>query len=201
MIQGQQKDATFRVEKISLDRTTHKYSPLLPSVTEILQAAGLIDVAWFTVEARERGSAVHRACELYDRGILDFESLDARIEPYVRAYMAFRANRKEEKFEWIETPMMDQARVYAGTPDRILQSKSRAVWDLKTGGEQRWHSIQLAAYVHLFEDEFTYDRFCIYLKNDGSYQVRQFSKSEYFEDINLFNAALVIHDAKSRGRI
>jgi hypothetical protein len=189
------------MEAIELDRETHRYTPNLPSVTEILEAAGLIDTAWFTEESRERGSAVHRACELFDLGELDFESLDDRIEPYVRAYIRFRASRKDLIFDWIETPMMDGARVYAGCADRILQSQERAVWDLKTGDPKPADRYQLAAYVNLLDDPFSYSRACLYLRQDATYQVREFPKDQYIYDLNVFNAALTIYYAKQFERI
>ena len=53
---------------IKLDRETHTYTPNLPSVTEILRSVGLIDATWYTEEARQRGTAVHLACEYWDSG-------------------------------------------------------------------------------------------------------------------------------------
>jgi len=56
---------------------------VVPGVTGIIRAAGLMDVTGFNDYARDRGTAVHKAIELYERGTLDVDSLDEVITPYL----------------------------------------------------------------------------------------------------------------------
>ena len=95
--------------------------------------------------------------------------------------------------------LMDKCGLYAGTPDRILLARPRELWDLKTGPYQDWHRYQGAAYINCLDDPFSYSRFGIYLKKNGSFPaVREFPKKEYVDDLRVFLAALTVYNAKSR---
>jgi hypothetical protein len=193
-----------RMEKIQLDRETHLYTPNLPSVTEILQDVALIDPTWFTDDARDRGSAVHLAAEYYDQGVLDYQSLDPRIEPYVRAYIAFRQAHPLEEGEWIEVPMMDPCKLYAGTADRIVRSRPPQlpkIRDLKTGPYAPSHKWQMAAYANMFEDPASFLREGLYLRPNGTYKIREFPQEEFPTDLNVWNAALTIYYTKRQEKI
>lgn len=190
------------MEQIQLNRETHAYSPDFPSVTAILQKAGLIDPTWFTEESRQRGSAVHLAAEYFDRGTLIFDDLDPQIAAYLRGFIQFRSNGHPlSAHEWIETPLKDPGGLYAGTADRILINRPRSVWDLKTGDPKAADKYQLAAYTNVLEDPESYRRFCLYLRPNGTYRVREFPQEEYAEDLNVFFAALTIYYARLRERI
>jgi hypothetical protein len=187
---------------IELDRETHIYTPNLPSVTEILKSAGMIDTTWYTEEARQRGSAVHLACEYWDLGDLEEDSVDPAIAGYLQSYIAFRQTQGSAVPEWIEMPLMDKSGTYAGTPDRILVARPRALWDLKTGACQHWHRYQSAAYVNCLDDPFSYSRFGIYLRQNGNLpEVREFPKKEYMADLSIFMAALTIYNVKNQNGI
>jgi hypothetical protein len=177
---------------IELDRTTHTYTGNLLSVTTVLEAAGLIDTSHYTEEAKDRGSKIHLACEYFDQNDLNLANIDDRIRGYVQAYIKFRNEHgaATEGSEWIEIPMADKTGSYAGTPDRVLVKRPRAVWDLKTGSFQPWHPIQLAAYVNMLDDPFSYDRVGLYLQPDGKYSVKPFSKQEFMADLGIFLSAL-----------
>jgi hypothetical protein len=185
---------------VELDRATHTYSNGLPSVTEILRSAGLIDPTWYTDEARQRGTAVHSACEFYDQNDLDLDSLDPQIAGYVKAYIRFR-EMQDASPEWIEIPLSDKTESYAGTPDRVFITRPRSLVDLKSGSFHPSHKFQLAAYVNMLDDPFSYSRFGLYLKENGSFSVREFPKSEYVQDLGVFMAALTIHNAKMINKI
>ena len=63
-------------------------------VTDVLRAAGLRDGMRFKSDAERkwyfaRGTAIHHATVLVDRGTLDWSTLDERIVPFVRAYEKF----------------------------------------------------------------------------------------------------------------
>lgn len=85
----------------SFDADAHVYrlgETLIPSVTQGLQLAGVTPNVWRSpAQARlagERGTHVHLACEYLDRGTLDWSDLDPLLEPYVRAYEAFKADTR-----------------------------------------------------------------------------------------------------------
>ena len=170
----------------------------LPRVTEILREAGLIDTTWFTERGANRGTAVHAACQFLDEGDLDLMTLDPQIEGYVRAYDAWRHDSGIMGAEWIECPRQDPMGLYRGTPDRVLVTRLRAVWDLKTGGYQTWVSLQLAAYVNMLPDPYSYSRYGLYLSANGTYTVKEFPKTEYAADLSVFLSALNIVNWKRR---
>lgn len=90
-----------RPDMLVFDKLTHTYQldgVRLPSVTQILQASGLIDFSKIPsrilLEARDRGSAVHEALHYYNENDLDVDAFCADFPdyaPYVQAWLAFRA--------------------------------------------------------------------------------------------------------------
>ena len=103
----------------SFDEAEHAYhhnGVRLPSVTQILQAEGFIDMRFFDAYSRERGRLVHLATHYDDMGELDEDTLDPVIEPYLRAWRKFR---QESGFtvESSEVPMVNIKYGFAGTPD------------------------------------------------------------------------------------
>jgi hypothetical protein len=68
---------------LEFDAATHTYrldGELVPSVTTVLKSVGLVEYSHIPQDvlqaAAHRGTAVHYALELLDRGELDYESLD-----------------------------------------------------------------------------------------------------------------------------
>lgn len=85
-------------ELLAFDELTHTYTlegVRLPSVTQILQRAGLIDFSKIPgpilLAARDRGAAVHRAIHYLNEGDLDpdFEHEFPEYWPYVAAWINF----------------------------------------------------------------------------------------------------------------
>jgi hypothetical protein len=184
---------------IELDRATHTYSNGLPSVTQILKSVGLIDTSFYTEEGRQRGTAVHAACEYFDQGDLDESSIDLEIAGYLDAYKAWKAYiGLASSFDWIEVPVSDKAHLYAGTPDRVLTMRPRKLIDIKTGAFQRWHPIQAAAYIACLDDPFSYSRFGLYLQLNGKYSFREFPKVEFPRDLSIWQSALNIYYWKEK---
>ena len=186
------------VEIIELNKASHTYNPNLPSVTQILKAGGLIDDTWFTEAGALRGQHVHAACDLYDQGRLDWAALDPQLAGYVASYAALREMHPCKGDEWIEVPMADPTGMYAGTSDRLLWHRPRAVWDIKSGKPMKWHRYQLAAYVNMLPDPFGWDRVGVYLQANGSLaRLKPYPKEEYISDLGVFIAALTLHQAKT----
>jgi hypothetical protein len=188
-------------EQITLDRATHKYSVDLPSVTQVLQDCGIIDTTWFTDEARDRGSRVHLYCEQYDLGILDWSEVQDGDEDYVRCYIVYKKAHPELAWDWIEIPMMDKAGLYCGTTDRMIHIRPKAIWDLKTGLEEDWHAIQLAAYANMDGDPWSYERNCLYLNKEGRPAKRRtYPKESLKEDLDDWWSAYRIYRRKRKGK-
>lgn len=164
----------------------------LPRVTWILQEAGLIDTTWYTEEACNRGTLVHLACQYLDEEALDWDTVDPSIEGYVRAYGKWRHDSGNRAAQWIECPMQDPKGLYRGTADRILADRPRAILDVKTGPRQKWIALQLAAYVNMMDDPYSYRRFSLHLRQDGTYDVVEYPRAEYSRDLVVFMSALNI---------
>jgi hypothetical protein len=188
-------------EQITLDRATHKYSVDLPSVTQVLQDCGLINTQWFTDEARDRGSRVHLHCEQYDLGILDWTQVRDEDIEYIRCFLIYRKAHPELVWDWIEMPMMDTNRLYCGTTDRMIKARPKAIWDLKTGAEEDWHGIQLAAYANMDGDPYSYERNCLYLnKEDRPAKRHVYPKDSLKEDLDDWWSAYRIYKRKRKGK-
>lgn len=90
----------------------------LHSVTQILQAEGFIDDAWFNDYVRDRGSNIHLACHLDDIDDLDEDTVGEVERPYLESYRKFK---RESGFvvEESEVPKANLKYGFAGTPDKV----------------------------------------------------------------------------------
>ena len=146
----------------------------LPSVTEILDLAGLVD--WSMVpagvldEARKRGGDVHEWLELVDFGYLQGDEPPEAIAGFVNAYLRFK-NESGFAPELVEHVVVSRTHRYAGTLDRTgkLNGK-RALIDLKSGATiVPSMALQTAGYA-LCLDEL-HERYTLQLRPDGSYRL------------------------------
>ena len=167
---------------------------MLPSVTEILQDVGIIDATWFTPEACERGSNVHRICQLHDEKDLVEGSVDPSLKGYYAAYQKYLAESGIDVWSWIECPAMDPLLTYRGTSDRLATARPRILLDLKTGAPLPWHALQLAAYVNMLADPYSYDRVGLYLRDNGTYSLKHYPKGNYAADLRVFMASLTLYN-------
>ena len=135
---------------IEFDAATHTYTvngEEWPSVTTIIQDAGLCNMIGWNAASATKGTHVHEACRLWDAGELDEDVLDERLRPYLAGWKKFC-----EETGWIteeaEVVVGHEERRYAGTLDRIgLYPCDKFLVDIKTGAKQKWHGLQLAAYA------------------------------------------------------
>ena len=174
-----------------------------PRVTEILHAAGLYE--WLDkipadkLEfAKERGTAVHIACQLFDEGRLG--ELDDRIKPYLEGWKKLRADMK-----WGKEVILNETTVYsnlwgvAGTLDRLF--KGNILVDIKSGAVSNVVGLQTAAYAKLLLDCMgikVKQRFSVQLCDDGTYKLTEFNK---LSDWQNFLAALKIYQFKKKGNL
>jgi hypothetical protein len=137
-----------------------------PGFSEIAKAMGL--VRYFNSDKffLERGSAIHAATHLIDRGELDWSTVDPRIEPFLEAYMRFKEDHMPYGWEHAEESLHHPTYRYCGTPDRFLP-----LYDLKSG---QGDTIQLEAYSELLRanghNPGLYG-YLLQLNGDGTYKI------------------------------
>jgi len=178
---------------------SHRYEldgRALPSVTAILQAAGVADFSapWFTEDVLARGQYVHQAIALDAEGALDDDTLDPQLVPYVTGWRAFLAETGFE-IEYWEQRICDPMLGYAGTLDGILthpSTRKRTLIDVKRGyyasaGPQTAAYKRLA--LALYNPLVAMDRAVVELPGDGRYRFHSLTDRE---DEAVFLAALRI---------
>ena len=209
--------ATVKTDRFTFDPTTHVYQVdgvRVPSVSEILRSAGLVDYAGIPQDVLEyaasRGTAVHLATCFYDQGDLDRDSLDEQVAPYVTAWMKFR---EEHPFQILETEQMHLGILgglrFGMTVDRLITLSvpvsNRTILDIKCTREiHRHHGVQLAGYEVGIKsnlapgDRSEWRRAVVQLKPDCTYKFHEFSD---VRDREVFAAALEICHWKMAARI
>lgn len=178
---------------LSFDKQAHVYKwgdKVIPSVTQILKGVGIIEDKFYTDDAREKGTYVHAVLEMIDRNPDKRIDYDESVSGYVKAWGDFKRDNVDEILE-IEKPMFFDDYLFAGTLDRIVKLKNvgNAVIDIKTGASQRWHELQTAGYELLAFDKQTTPRACVYLSEDGRYQIK---RHQFMSDFRVFMSAVSI---------
>ncbi len=163
--------------KLTFDEPTHVYrldGRPVPSVTSLL--GKLHDFAGVPADvleaARQRGTAVHRACHFFDENDLDESQLTPQVAGYLQGWKKFRAESGCVIHE-CETMAAHPVHRFAGTYDRVLSfpSFSNGTLDIKTG-EPHWvMGLQLAAYNAL-RSEIAAPRATLHLRADGTYRLK-----------------------------
>lgn len=166
---------------LTLHQPSHSYwldGQRVPSVTEIVRPLlPLAGIPYGVLEAaRHLGSAVHRACELADRGVLDTASVAPPLLPYLQAWSAFSAAHQVQ-WSMVESLIYHERLRYAGTLDRFGWVQGRlAVVDLKTSA-RLYPAVgpQLAAYAQaLSVPGGDVLRLGVRLKKDATFEVQVF---------------------------
>jgi len=184
-------------DTLTFEKESHAYKlgdRAIPSVTQALDGAGLVDKQWYTEEARERGTNVALATQYYDDGELDLAQLPEGLEPYIKGWAAFIADSgftilaNEER---VHDPLFG----FAGTVDRRgILNNFESIIDIKTGGKSIWHPIQLAGYAMCYQRPLR--RVNVYLNPDGKYSVKTHTDPA---DRGVWLAALTLANFK-RGK-
>jgi hypothetical protein len=163
----------------------------IPRVTEII--AAMFPERWKPDPwYLERGTLIHKACELHDTGELDIDSLDPQILPRVKAYWRF-LDETEFRVELIEKRFTHSKYFYAGMVDRTGKLNGKMVLlDLKSGVQSETDKLQAGAYLGLLDDakSSVNAAFDLYLKEDGSYRLIEVEKPRRM--FNIFLAALTV---------
>ena len=191
-------------DTMTFDEAAHEYrlnGIVLPSVTKIIQVAGLVDFSKVPADvlqrAQERGTAIHTACELYDRDKLDYASLDPVVWPYLEAWIKFK-QQTGFLVKFSETIVYSR-HGYAGRLDRLgMMESTPAIIDIKTSKIiSQATGVQTAAYLHACHErglfgmaKEKYKRFAIHLYDNGKYEIEPYDSPQ---DWPVFLAALQIY--------
>jgi hypothetical protein len=140
---------------IRFDELKHEYwlgEIRLPSVTETLRAAGLIDTSHYTEHARDRGTAVHAAVLYDDQGDLDESTLDPEVKPYLEQWREFKKHTRAGIIT-SEAKLWSGVDLYAGTLDKYLRLNGRrTIIDIKTNSMPEWVVEQLGGYSRAWRE-------------------------------------------------
>lgn len=186
IIDFRESDHSYRIDGIPV-----------PSVTQVMQSANLVDYSKIPKDkleaAQKFGTAVHKATELYDRGILNFKTLHPNIVPYLEGWISFRRDF-DVNIIGIEKRVGSALYMFAGMLDRKLGiDGKRWIYDIKTAHEDHpATAIQTAGY-ELADGESIMNRGSILLKPDATYHVTQYKNKK---DRAVFLSCLSIHNWK-----
>lgn len=185
---------------VTFKEETHQYFDAdieIPSVTNILKSAGLINygAAGSELQSEEymmRGKAAHKCCELYEKGILDPTTVDEAVEPYLDGYKKFKKDTGY-KSKATELILFHDKRRFAGTLDGIgTIGPDQVLIEIKTGSYQPWHRLQVAAYRSCLPDEYkTVKDFVLELKSNSTYALHKIpyevtEENIFFSLVNLY---------------
>jgi hypothetical protein len=187
------------------DEATHTYTyngKVVPSVTQIIKAAGLADWSMVKPEvleaARNRGVAVHRMIELHVKDTLDYSTLDPALLPYLEGWMAFERDHDVEVIG-SEVPVYSKRYGYAGTLDMVLKvDETHGTWDIKSGVMLPTTGLQLAGYSEAHapgSDIYQSTRRGLQLTDTGKYKITKFDNQN---DLNVFLSCLNIYNWRNK---
>jgi len=185
--------------RTEFDAKTHTYRMdgiEVPSVTQALTEAGIIDQQWYTSDGCIRGTYVATMTALYDNEMLDESSLDPVLIPYLTAWKTFLEQSKSDVI-MVEEAVFHPVARYAGTYDRWIVLNGRdTIVDIKTGAKEPWHPLQTAAYAHCFPNT-PMQRAGVYLDKSGTYKLVDHRDPT---DITMFMSALNVAKWKRQYR-
>ena len=184
--------------RLTFEPVTHTYwhdGVVVPSVTQVLDRAGLYSFGGVSREVMERagalGRAVHEACHMDDENDLDEAALDPVLLGYLEAWRSFRAE-KIDTIIAIERRVYHEKHRFAGTFDRlaVLKAAKQEEWllDLKSGTRQRAAGPQTAAYANAHGKPHI-KRASVHLNFDGTWSLLP---HRGLSDWTVFLAALTI---------
>lgn len=204
--------------EIIFDEATHTYlvdGEEVPSVTTILQPLSMRSYSAVNPSvleyARNRGTAVHEALEIYDLGG-ELEVVP-ETEGFIRAYLEW-SQIYRPKWTGVEQIVYNNRAGYIGTLDRIgyLNGMELAIVDIKTSQPTKEALVSVCcqtfayAYAYTNEDYITgsyrnIKRYGLFLKADGSYRFQnceEYEEAYMFISSELFISLLNNHKAITR---
>ncbi len=200
---------TMNDPRLRFDAAEHAYwlgERRLPSVTQILADVGVADFSapHFSIDVKERGSAIHRMIALDVEEALDDEAVPDELQPYLAGWRAFLAESHAE-IEFWERPVCDPELGFAGTLDGIVVLPQtgvtrRTVLDVK---RSLYPSAgpQVAAYTRcareLYDTPVLFNRAALVIPGDGSY--RLVPMREPTDDQTFLAALRLFHWRRANG--
>ena len=164
----------MKTARLRFDAERHEYhvgKSRLPTVTEIIRGDTEAPRFW-TPESRSRGHDLHRLWLEID--LCGFHASDEAsvYQGYCRAYIAYLRYAKP-KWTELEQPRANVRKEFAGTRDRVgVIGGHVTIADLKSGGADQTHGIQLAGYDLLDSLGGVHRRRTnVYLHRDGTFRV------------------------------
>jgi len=166
------------------------------SVTSAMRGL-LFDPTKYREGAADRGTRVHDGLELWD--LYGEETSDLEVLPYLAAWRRFR-DEKGFKPEQVEYACCSRKFGYAGVIDRIGSTLEfpRILLDIKSGGKEPWHRIQTAAYAAMLATPLELERWGVYVRDNGTYEIEIHPRIEWHSDFSIFLSCLSIHNWKER---
>ena len=165
-------NAVFRYNK-----ETHEYvlnGEVVPSVTQLLERAGLTSEAFYDAKSAERGHKVHELCTARDLwAIEDLRRCDSPYKGWLLAYEAFLMAVRPE-WSAIEEAAVSIVYRVGGRPDRVGRLWGvEAIVDIKSGQPERHHGIQTALYDVVVGElpAGVRKRYSLYLKRTGKFRL------------------------------
>lgn len=139
-------------------------------VTQVLALSGCVDYSWCDEEGKWRGSEVHRAVELANKGKL--KSVPEKISGYFASFEKFK-----RECRWIavrtEQELKDERLKISGRMDASGWIKGElAVVDFKTSAIRPAAALQLALYGHMLFGNRMFPRASVELGADGEYKLK-----------------------------
>lgn len=200
------------MEEISFNAERHEYrlknGQIVPSVTQILQWAGLVNFNAVNPNVLERaslfGKAVHATCHLYDINDLDIGSLDPALKPYLDGWIKFE---KDTGFvsESSEQIVYSKIYRYAGTYDNIGRIDSiKTLVDIKSGTTiPKTIALQTAGYMEAHNEGKIREgkikrRLCVQLLGNGTWRPHEYKERT---DFRVFTSCLNIVNWKKINNI
>lgn len=189
------------VPGLTFDEIRHEYyldGKSVPSVTRIISNIPeemMMNNAF--IRAGNRGTAVHKVCELMNLGQkVNIKGLAKEVIPYVNGYIKFLQSKKYTVAH-AETRVVSVKYRYAGTVDIIaVDDKGHLfIMDIKTSAVvSPTTALQLAAYEQAWREmnkipkSTKIGRIAIWLTGDDNYELVHFKDPN---DLNVYNCKLV----------
>ena len=184
---------------LTFDNKKHEYTlngSVVPGVTTVLRSVGISDFSNIKKSvldyACQKGTAIHLACEYYDKNILG--DVPAVIDLYFKQWCLFCDKFKPDFLE-IENRVFCDKFKYAGTIDRIALIKGELVLiDIKSGAKSKSHQIQTSAYERAYfkNGRKKIKRWCVYL-TEKKYTIVEHKNDT---DFDVFLNALAVYNYK-----
>lgn len=173
----------------------------LPAVTRILGAQGFYPQRMPEQFYLDRGSAAHKACELFDAGTLDRATVDEQISPFLVAHEKARIELNLKPL----TPAVSELYIegwplgYAGkidTAEWIMGWRTVVDWKCGNGSPDPTTLVQIASYRLLlaFHLQLPADRIrgaSLHYHTDGTYRYNPYTQAQLDDGWHQFAAALM----------